>query len=323
MTLRSLLVGDTDHYLSPYIHGVAAASGRLGILHSQISIRVGIDRILRRIEDVRPHLLWTHMLLWPPKGSPQASVLLAACTMARRRYGTKVVIHDGDLKERTRFPQDISSGVDLALLNHRHPRTAWKVPTLYWPYACFPQEKLAAPVEALRCRLAFAGQLASIPFRLPGPPAGIYDARSQFVRILEGREVGMRVFDGSDGNTLLRTADLAVSAGAVLGYGRPGSDWVDNRVFQYPGAGGILLHDDVPDDAGMEPWDASGDHITGHYIPYESGNPDSVAAALDCLAAAPETVRQGLRKRAFVHGQKHHSYTARVQQVLAALDLEA
>jgi hypothetical protein len=310
MTLRSLMIGDTDHYLSPFIHGVAAASGRLGILHSQVGVRNTFELIMQRIQDVRPHLLWTHMLLWPPVESPHAEILLAACKLARHRYGTKVIIHDGDLKEATRFPRDISDGVDLALLNHRHDRSVWKVPTLYWPYACFPQDKLAPPVDALRCRLAFAGQVGG----------GIYDERSQFIRTLEGRQVGLRIFDGAGGNTLLRSADLAASANAILGFGRPDSDWVDNRVFQYPGAGAILIHDDVPADADMDPWDG---HTEGHYVAYESGNPDSVIEALDRLAGAHGMVRGTLRARAFAHGQQHHSYTARVKQVLAALDLEA
>ncbi len=311
MMLRSLMLGDCDFYLSPYIHGVAAASGRLGILHSQVNIRAGLDVILKRVQDVQPHLLWTHMLMWAPQGSPPTPALLQVCRMARQRYGTRVVIHDGDLKEATRHPVDISDAVDLALLNHHHDRSAWQVPTLYWPYACFTQDGLAFARDTLRCGMAFAGQVG----------VGIYAGRSGFVNALSKHpEVGLRVFDGGEGNTLLWTADVAASAGTVLGYGRPGSGWVDNRVFQYPGAGAILLHDDVPEGTGMEPW--TGEMGRGHYVPYES---DSVASILDALArlrAASSGDRTALRWRAFQHGQKHHSYTARVKQVLGALKLE-
>lgn len=301
MTLRSLMIGDTDHYLSPYIHGVVAASGKLGILHSQISVRQDFAKLFQRIEDVRPHLLWTHMMLWPPEHSAQ--VMIRLCEMARCRFGCKVILHDGDYKERTRWPHDVSGAVDLALLNHRHDRSAWKVPTLYWPYACFPQDEIAKPVSSLRCELAFAGQVGG----------GIYDERSTFVRAIQAQGVNVQVFDGRDGNTLLRTADVAASADAILGFGRPGSDWMDNRVFQYPGAGAILLHDDVPADAGMVPWSGG---VQGHYVSYKSGSVDSVIEALARLRGAHEMVRGTLRARAFDQGQRDHSYTARVKQVL-------
>ena len=310
MTLRSLMIGDCDYYFSPYIHGVAAASGRLGILHSQVNIRAGFKTILARIQDVQPHILWTHMLLWPPVGSRHTSVLLYLCRQARQRYGTKVIIHDGDYKKRTRHAVDISDAVDLALVNHRHDRSAWKVPTLYWPYACFPQDELAAPVPSLRCGVAFAGQVSR---------GAVYNARTAFVDALMAHpEVDLRVFDGTGGNTLLRTADLAASADAILGFGRPGSDWVDNRVFQYPGAGAILLHDDVPEDSGMEPWSGVD---PGHYVPYESGNPESVIDALRRLRCAGPIWTAALRQRAFLHGQDNHSYTARVKQVLRHFNL--
>ena len=316
MTLRSLMIGDTDHYLSPYIHGIAAASGKLGILHSQISIRQPVAVILQRVLDVQPHVLWTHMLLWGPEGSPPPAALLQVCRLARQRFGTKVIIHDGDLKERTRWPADISAEVDLALVNHRHDRSAWGIPVLYWPYACFPQSEIAKPVPSLRCTLAFAGQLSR------EGAAGIYDARTAFVRTLQDRVPGMRVFDGSDGNTLLRTADLAASADAILGFGRPGTGWVDNRLLQYPGAGGIVLHDDVPDDLGMTAWRGMAKHgyQRGEYVPYESGNVDSVIAALESLQAN-QNLLPVLRGDAHSHGQQYHSYTARVQQVLDTLGL--
>jgi len=305
------MVGDTDHYLSPYVHGVAAASGRLGLLHSQISIRQPFQLILERVMDVRPHVLWTHMLLWPPLGSPGPSELLHLCFLARRQFGTAVIIHDGDLKSATRWPHDISDSVDLALLNHHHDRSAWKVPTLYWPYACFPQDRIAPSVFEMQCSLAFAGQIAA-----PGA-GGIYDARSNFLRLVQARVPGFRLFGGGQDNTLLRTADLAASAGAVLGFGRPNSGWIDNRVFQYPGAGGILLHDDVPTSAGMEPWD--GTH--GQYVPYPTGDVQAVKEIMVEIQGLPARSRQSLRDQAFQHGQEHHSYTARVQQVLDFLGL--
>ncbi len=46
--IRSLMIGDCDHYLSPYIFGVAQAMARLGHWHSQVSIRQPVDVIHRQ-----------------------------------------------------------------------------------------------------------------------------------------------------------------------------------------------------------------------------------------------------------------------------------
>jgi len=298
--LRSLMLGDCDHYLSPYIFGVQQAMARLGHWHSQVSIRQSASVIEQRISDVHPDILWTHMLLWAPGGAPSTPELLQVVERAARR-GALVIIHDGDYKQATRHPHDISRWCSLALCNHRFDRSAWNVPTLHWPYFAFAQERIADAVPALRCPLFFAGTVGREP---------VYAARTAFLEEL--RRVGVRVRIPDGHNTLFRTAEVAASADAVLGFGRPGvSGWVDTRVFQYPGAGGILLHDDA---AGyLEPW--------VHFVPYESGSAASVVDALERLAAARESERQVLRERAFAHVQQHHSSVARVRQVLSALEL--
>lgn len=298
--LRSLMIGDCDHYLSPYIFGVQQGMARLGHWHSQISIRQPAHLIEQRIVDVHPDIIWTHMLLWAPAGAPATPELLQVVERAARR-GAKVVIHDGDYKPDARFPHDLSSWCALALCNHRFDRSAWRVPTLHWPYFAFAQERIEEPKPALRCGLFFAGRLGT---------DAVYGDRTALVEEIKRAGVSVRI--PADGNTLFRTAEVAASADAVLGFGRPGtSGWVDTRVFQYPGAGGILLHDDV---AGyLEPW--------VHFVPYESGSAASAVEALERLAAARESERQVLRERAFAHVQSQHSSTARVQQVLGALEL--
>ena len=296
--LRSLMIGDTDHYLSPYIFGVGQAMARLGHWHSSVSIRQPPGVIEQRIADVRPDVLWTHMLLWPPGGASRDALL--DLVVAAARAGARVVIHDGDYKEACRYPHALP-WASLALCNHRFDRSAWKVPTLHWPYFAFAQERIAAPGPAYACDLFFAGTLGKEP---------VYAERTRLVEAI-GRRVHLRTAQPGV-NTLLDTAQVAADAGAVLGFGRPGvSGWVDTRVFQYPGAGAVLLHDDA---AGyLEPW--------VHFVPYESGSSESAVEALGRLAAARESERQVLRERAFAHVQKHHSSVARVRQVLAALEL--
>ena len=295
--LRALLIGDGDHYLSPYLHGVANAAARLGILTSQIGIRAPLHVIERRVVDVAPHVVFTHMLLWPPPGAPPVNDLLDVCVRARR-LGARVVVHDGDIKAPTRFPHDISPAVDLALVNHAHDRSAWGVETMRWPYAAFDQDAIAPPDPRLACSLAFAGQTGG----------GIYHQRTAMLASIPG----VRVF-GDSANTLLRTPEIAASADAVLGFGRPDvPGWVDTRVFQYIPAGAILLHDDVG--GHFEPW--------VHFAPYEHGSVASIRDAMDRLRRMSDSDRAAIRERGFADGQASHSYSARTRAVIERLGLK-
>jgi len=299
--LRSLLLGDCDHYLSPYIFGVAQGMTRLGHWHSSVNIRQRAEVIEQRIADVRPDVLWTHMLLWAPGGAPSTPDLLGIVERAAKR-GARVIVHDGDYKPATRHPHALP-WCALALCNHRFDRSAWKCPTLFWPYFAFAQDRIAEHDPRLACDLFFAGSISRDP---------VYAARTRLLDGLLSRRVKLRTPEPADGNTLFRTAEIAASSEAVLGFGRPGvSGWVDTRVFQYPGAGGILLHDDV---AGyLEPW--------VHFVPYQSGIPESVLDALGRLRAMQATGVYAIRKWAFAYVQDKHSSIARVAQVLAALEL--
>lgn len=296
------MVGDTDHYFSPYVHGTAQAMSRLGHLHSQVSIRSSIDVIVARVRDVRPHVLWTHMLLWAPQGAPAVDKLQAVVAEAARS-GSRVIVHDGDYKEKTRHAHDISRWCALALCNHKFKRDAWRVPTLHWPYAAFSQDEICSPSPEWACDVWFAGRLSR---------DAVYGERTALVDSLIRGGTRVRVPADRDGNTLFQTAEIAASAGAVLGFGRPGVDgWVDTRVFQYPGAGGILLHDDAG--GYLEPWT--------HFAPYTSRSAESIREALARLASLTPRERLEMRERAFRHVQERHSTVARVWQVLETLGL--
>lgn len=301
-TLRSLMIGDCDHYQSPYMLGVAQACPRLGIEHRQVSIRSPIRSIERAIEQHKPNLIWTHMILWAPEGSPSVGDLVALMERAARN-GARIILHDGDYKERCRYPRDISSWCSLALLNHEFDRSPWKVPTLKWPYFAMAQVEIARPDPRWACGLFFAGTIGQGP---------VYEERTAFLKRLQTLGVGLRMPSSKDGNTLMQTPVIAASADAVLGFGRPGvKGWVDTRVTQYPGAGAILLHDDPG--GLLEPWT--------HYVPYQSGRAESVAEALRQIRALSAAERMGLRERAFAFVQERHSSVARVKQVLAELEM--
>jgi hypothetical protein len=298
--LRSLLIGDVDHYASEYIFGVNQAMTLLGHWHATVNIRQDIGVIVRKVLQVQPDIIFGHMLLWAPNG--QTDFLLQMCTEAKALWGTKVVIHDGDARVETRHPHDISQAVDLALCNHTVPREPWKIRQINWPYFAFVQKEIADSHPDFVCDLAFAGRRGG----------GIYDQRTQLLSILHAR-LGDRFKEfptESVQHTLFRTAELAASAQAVLGYGRPDAPgWLDVRVFQYPGAGGVLLHDDTG--GFLEPY--------RHFIPYERHNSDSILEALD------QAKRYGsmIRAEAFAYVQSNHSSVARVRQVLREVDLSA
>lgn len=302
--LRSVLIGDVDHYPSEYAFGVNQAMTRAGHWHSSVNIRQDIGTIAKRVAEVQPDVIWGHMLLWAP-GPQKTPDLLDLCVDWRER-GTKVLIHDGDARTETRFQVNISPAVDLALCNHKADRREWCIEQLHWPYFAFDQDQMADPDPAYACDLLFAGRLAG----------GIYQARTDLVMALKAK-LGdrMRVFDGGPGqHTLFRTAVLAASAKCVLGFGRPGSNgWLDVRVFQYPGAGGILLHDDV------QGWLQAGEH----YLSYRAGDVDDILNAVEDVAGKEPMAGlwSTLRHRAFIYVQEHHSATARVRQALAAVGL--
>lgn len=297
--MRSLMLGDCDHYASPYMRGVAQAMKLLGHEHAEVSIRLPAKAIEQRVRLWRPDVLWTHMLLWPPPGSPPVADLEDIVENEARR-GARVVIHDGDAKVRTRRPQSIESWCSLALVNHAYDRSAWGVPTLRWPYFAPVQLELAPVHAGLRCELFFAGARGG----------GIYAARTALLDAVRG--LGVDLQTPGDVNTLDHTEAVAASADAVLGFGRPEvPGWVDTRVFQYPGAGGVLLHDDVQ--GYLEPW--------VHFVPYQSGSAESVVDALHRLQRMSDSDRGELRARAFAHVQEHHSSVARVRQVLARLEV--
>lgn len=295
--LRSVLIGDVDYYPSEYAFGVNQAMTRWGHWHSTVNIRWDMGVIEKRVKEVHPDIIWGHMLLWAPGG--KTTDLLCLCSDWKAK-GTKVVLHDGDARDDTRFPTDISPAVDLALCNHKADRSAWKIPQLHWPYFAFDQAKIADPNPEYACDLAFAGRLDTGP---------LYMKRTELVLMLQHR-LGprMKVFPNElMPHTLFRTSELAVSAGAILGFGRPERNgWLDVRVFQYPGAGGILLHDDVGGflEAGV------------HYIPYTAGSVESVIDT--CLGVIHDAANcaDTIRKQAFHFVQKNHSATARVGQAL-------
>lgn len=302
-SLRSILVGDVDHYASEYIFGVNQGMMQLGHFHNTVNIRQDIGLIAQRVAQVHPQIIWAHMLLWAPGTLAKTHELLELCETWRHR-GARVIMHDGDARTETRFPMDISHAVDAVLCNHTADRSVWGINQVRWPYFAFAQTAMAAPCPEFLCDLAFAGRVSE---------SGIYTGRTRLINVLRDR-LGdrFRVFPNeSVPHTLMRTPELAASAGAVLGYGRPEAPgWLDVRLFQYPGAGGVLLYDDV---------DRASEFLVSyeHFIPYVKDDSDSVMQAVEF------THRLGLswRQKAFRHVQSEHSSVPRIRQALREVGL--
>lgn len=303
--LRSVLIGDVDYYPSEYAFGVNQAMTRAGHWHTTVNIRADLETIVRRVEQMQPDVIWGHMLLWAP-GPNKTVDLLCALDAWRHRWGTKVFLHDGDARDETRFAGDISPAVDVALCNHKADRSVWKVQQLHWPYFAFDQAEMALPDPTFKCELAFAGRLDTGP---------LYLKRTELVlKLKQALGERMHIYPSpAVPHTLFLTPVLAASAGAVLGFGRPERNgWLDVRVFQYPGAGGVLLHDDV----GGFLEDGT------HYMSYHSGDVMSVLNAVSWLKGVRmQHGENPIRDHAFRHVQAHHSATARVREALAAVGL--
>jgi len=284
----------------------------LGAWHRDVEITADLASLKQQVLEMAPDVIWTHMLLWPPRGAPAVESLLEAA-VEWRAEGARVLLHDGDPRETCRYPQDISAAVDLALLNHTLDRSAWNVPVLHWPYAALVQAQMGTPVERFHCKLAFAG----LQRESSGAAGDLYGARTACVRSLASTGL-LTVFPEEGGvNNRMQVADLAPSATAVLGFGRPEvPGWIDTRVFQYPGAGGILLHDDVhPEVTGLIP--------DQHYIHVPRYDVEAITEAVARLRALPSRDQYALRQRAFNHIQAFHTYLNRVRRVLGLLFVDA
>jgi hypothetical protein len=274
--------------------------GALGHWHRSVSIWDDAGSIAKQIDEMAPDVIWTHVIAWPPIGATPAADLLEIVGRHRRR-GACVYLHDGDPRERkVDGGLDIAAAFSVALVNRAVP-AQWPLPSLRWPYAAMPQTEIAPAREEWACDLLFCGHM-----RREGEG---YKDRTDLVWLLSTRlGRGLRIVSPGRGdvNNRLQVADVAPSVGAVLGYGRPDvKGWVDTRVFQWPGAGGVLLHTDGGHGILVE---------DQHFLRFDPKNGvDSVLAALARVPAEGP----GIRARAFGHIQSGHTWRHRVEEALA------
>lgn len=294
--LRSVFLGN-PRYLSVYALGVAQAMGIFGHWHRSVSLFDPLPEVSKQVAEMRPDVIWTHMALWPPKEA--LSVDHISEILAHWKYrGTAVYLHDGDPRERE-LKADVPAIFSMALVNRSIDVDHWKIPCLKWPYAAMVQREIAPACEEWACELLFAGIVRE---------GKLYGERSVVVSALRERLCErMRVISpqGGDVNNRMLAADVAASADAVLGFSRPEvPGWIDSRCFQYPGAGGVLIHDDA------------GEYLVPgeHYLKFDRA--DAVDSVLRCVERAKNS--GALRERAFRHVQAKHTWVHRVNQALEA-----
>jgi hypothetical protein len=224
----------------------------------------------------------------------------------RKKYGTKVIYHMGDARDKPRFNGPINNCVDLALVNRSGNQFSkiWKIPTIHWPYMCFYQKEIADYDEQYACGMAFTGSLDGGQHHKP---------RKDFINGLKG--VGIKLFPTRDtGNTRFLTAELSSSANSVLGMqmGEQIEGYQDVRPFQYIGAGALYFHDHHNNmDLFFD------DKI--HYVGYNRNDKNDITSKHKHYTENKEKA-QKIRQQGFDFCQKHHSSKQRVENILRYFD---
>lgn len=296
--LRSVFLGN-PRYLSVYALGVAQAMGAMGAWHRYVSLFDDVDSVKKQFDEMCPDVVWTHMALWPPNGALSVDEILGILSYWKRR-GTAIYLHDGDPRERNTHPA-ASSAFSIALVNRTVVNDSYQgIIAVRWPYAAMAQKNIGEPRTEWACDLLFAGL---------DRDDDLYGTRTRLVRELQ-KELGVRMRvvspGGGDVNNRMLVADVAPSVGAVLGYARPDvKGWIDTRCVQYPGAGGLLIHDDAGEL--LEP--------NVHYLQFDRAK--AVESVLWCVDRAKKE-GAAIRERAFAHIQANHTWAHRVEQALAA-----
>lgn len=299
--LRSVML-HSPRYLSGYVLGVAQAMGALGHWHRLVSLFDEAGDIDRQLREMQPDVIWTHCAAWPPPGATPVLDVLRLLAMWKRR-GSCVFLHDGDPEQKKVDPDaDMGATFSIALVNRAIDPNPWPMPSVHWPYAAFAQKEIAPPVDEWRCDLLFAGHLRRAE-------EGYGDRTKLVFDLHERLGPAMRIVSpgGGDINNRMLVADVAPSATAVLGFGRPDvPGWIDTRVYQWPGAGGLLIHDD-----GGGVLEAG-----AHYLRFDRN--EGVESVLRCIEQAKQPEASAIRERAFQFIQANHTWRHRVEVALAA-----
>lgn len=262
-----------------------------------------MDFIASQMKSFRPDLIFTHILFHKQVDTSGLLDLLRKL----RGQGSRVCYHMGDARLQPRYPHALNDSVDLGLVNNFNPPVLtsfseiWKVPCIWWPYACLYQKELASPVEELRFNgLVFTGNMGN---------GSLYQRRTNFVKELRIKLPVLVYETQSDNDVRHLTPELSASVKGVLGLPAdndvPG--YLDVRPFQYLGAGALLYQRKVE---GIEKVFRPDIHLRL----FEGYNLDKFKSVFQKFEA--EGKNEDIRMSAFDHVQKYHSAEKRVKDVI-------
>lgn len=299
--LRIATIGDYSNYYSYFLYGTMEGSIRCGAWFRPIQL-LGVDlkQVEEQINFFKPHILFSHCIFNArPEGWREN--VLEILKKTRKRWGTFVCYHMGDARTNPRYPHDISSFVDLGLVNNmelNHWKGIWKIPCINWPYAALYQEQIAEKDKRFEYPLVFTGELSN---------QGHHEERTNFISSLREKNIHVKIFPDSEfGNSRFMTAEISSSAKAVLGsqMGKEIFGYVDVRPFQYIGAGALFFqerHRNI--DLFFEPY--------VHYVPYKENNISNFVEQYNRFAGDRK-----IRDIGFMFCQEIHSTKKRVEQVI-------
>jgi hypothetical protein len=201
------MLGDCDHYASPYMRGVAQAMKLLGHQHAEVSIRSPARTIEQRLR------------LWKPDAHLDAHAAVAAAGIAAGRRSSPSSRGAAKRGRAHRDPRRRRPRGHALPASTSAAGATWRSSTTPTTAAPGAPDAALALLRAVQDRsprrarrfvwLFFAGTLGG----------GIYAARSALVEAIRARGIDVRTPPGD--NTIGRTAEIAASADAVLGFGRP------------------------------------------------------------------------------------------------------
>jgi hypothetical protein len=315
--LRICTIGDFQSWFSYYLMGTIQGSILNGHLHYSIPIRQKSDHIQQQLDYYKPHIIFGHMLfaekLTDTLGNDlPREELHYVIVKAKKKWGSKVIMQEGDAKNDPRYPYPVNSLVDLCLVNSRryeHFSNVYQVPCIHWPYFALNQETLSTGDNLFRHKVIFAGNVSA------RGKSHLHAGRSEFIGRLS-KQVDIKIFpDDNVGNTRFCSADLAVSCNAVLGiqHGLHVDGYVDTRPFQYCGAGGLYFHSNC---FGINQF-FKPDY---HYVPYDHMDADSFMAQYNRYMVDDREGANKIRAQAFEYTQKHHTDKHRIKMALDALE---
>lgn len=315
--LRIATLGDFTKWHSYYLMGTAQGSILNGHLHYAISIRQHPRMIEDQLNAFKADVLFTHMLFSENLKDLYGEELTRedlheVIVKIRKKWGTKVIMQEGDAKSDPRYPYPVNTLIDLCLVNNKlydHYHNVLKVPCIHWPYFALNQETLSTGNNLFRHNIIFTGNVSERSIN------HLHAGRANFIRRLSER-MDVKIFpDDNIGNTRFCTADIAVSCNAVLGihHGFNVNGYLDTRPFQYCGAGGLYFHSEC---------DAINQFFRPyyHFVPYEHMNVQSFINQYNYHMIENREAAIKIRQQAFEYTQKYHTAKHRIKMVLDILD---